>query len=137
MLRIFLDANTLLSGLLFEGNESILLELGGIGLCRLVTNEYVVEETKRTLGRENFGLSSEEIVFLQGYIYRCVDVIDNPSTSDIGEYCDALNDKKDLPILLGCIGSQCDYLVTGDKELLSCKLVSSIKTKKMLKILGI
>jgi len=137
MLRIFLDANTILSGLLFEGNESILLELGRIGLCKLITNEYVLEEVKKALRKEDFRLTYEEIMFLQSYISMCMDVIDNPTSKDIKDYYDVLRDKKDLPVLVSCLRSGCDYLVTGDKELLSVKLMASMNARKVLKILGI
>ena len=55
MLRLFLDANTVVSGLLFEGNESTLLEFGRLRLCELATNEYVCAEVTVVLGREQFG----------------------------------------------------------------------------------
>ena len=47
--RVFIDTNTLVSGLLFAGNEAKLLNLALDEKIKLVMSEQVVEETKRTL----------------------------------------------------------------------------------------
>lgn len=54
--RVFLDANTIVSGILFNGNEAALLELGLVKAVELVTNLYVLEEVTRVMRREDFGL---------------------------------------------------------------------------------
>lgn len=43
-LTISVDANTIVSGLLFDGNEALLLGPGETGLCTLVTTHYVIDE---------------------------------------------------------------------------------------------
>lgn len=50
-MKRFVDANTLVSGLVFSGNEAILLELGRFGVCEFVTNGYVLEEVRDVLAR--------------------------------------------------------------------------------------
>ena len=54
--RVFLDANTIVSGILFKGNEATLLELGRVKAVELVTNYYVLEDVTRVMRREEFGL---------------------------------------------------------------------------------
>ena len=46
--RVFLDTNVLISGLLFHGNEALLLELAAQGLVKLVISQRVVEEARET-----------------------------------------------------------------------------------------
>ncbi len=52
MARFFVDANTVISALLYVGNEARLLEYARLGLCELVTNEHVREEVRRFLERQ-------------------------------------------------------------------------------------
>lgn len=50
-MKVFVDANTIVSGLLFVGNDAVLLELGRLRALRLVTNEYVFGEVREILKR--------------------------------------------------------------------------------------
>jgi putative PIN family toxin of toxin-antitoxin system len=133
-MKIFVDAN-IVSGLLFSGNESVLLELGRLGALRLVTNEYVLQEVKKVLERKEFSLTDAERQHLLRYVLECISVVENPRKEEIEKYYNLLRDKKDLPVLLGAKKENCDYLVTGDRELLSEKVkrfVNSITTSELL-----
>ena len=134
--RVFLDANTLVSGLLFKGNESVLLELGRVRAVDLVTSFYVLEEVTRVLKREEFSLSPEEVQELVKYVHVCVTVLEDPSSEYIGDNLSLLDDKKDIPVALGYRESDADFLVSGDKELLN-KVQGSTTTKRLLeRLLG-
>lgn len=138
-MKVFVHANTVVSGLLFVGNESVLLELGRLGALRLVTNEYVLQEVKQVLKREEFSLTDEERQHLVRYTLECISVVENPPKEEIRKHYGLLNDRKDLPVVLGAKNEKCDYLVTGDRELLSKKvkqLVNSITTSKLLEKLA-
>ena len=134
-MKVFVDANTIVSGLLFVGNESVLLELGRLRALRLVSNEYVVQEVKRVLKREEFSFEDEEREHLLRYTLECISVVENPSEEEIKKHYDLLGDKKDLPVVLGSKKENCDYLITGDRELLSKKVklfVNSVTTSELL-----
>ena len=134
-MKVFVDANTIVSGLLFVGNESVLLELGRLRALRLVSNEYVAQEVKRVLKREEFSLEDEERQHLLKYTLECISVVENPPEEEIKKHYDLLGDKKDLPVVLGAKKENCDYLVTGDRELLSKKVklfVNSVTTSELL-----
>ena len=134
--RVFLDADTLVSGLLFRGNESVLLELGRVGAVDLVANFYVLEEVTRVLKREEFSISSGEVQEVVKYVHVCVTVLEDPSSKDVGDNFSLLDDKKDIPVALMYRESDADFLVTVDRELLY-KVKGSTTTKKLLKrILG-
>jgi putative PIN family toxin of toxin-antitoxin system len=138
-MKVFVDANTIVSGLLFVGNESVLLELGRLGALRLVTNEYVLQEVKQVLKREEFSLTDVERQHLVRYTLECVFVVENPPKEEIRKHYDLLKDRKDLPVVLGAKNENCDYLVTGDRELLSKKvkqLVNSTTTSELLEKLA-
>ena len=134
-MKVFVDANTIVSGLLFVGNESVLLELGRLRALRLVSNEYVAQEVKRVLKREEFSLEDEERQHLLRYTLECISVVEDPPEEEIKKHYDLLGDKKDLPVVLGAKKENCDYLVTGDRELLSKKVklfVNSVTTSELL-----
>jgi predicted nucleic acid-binding protein len=118
-LTIFVDANTIVSGLLFDGSEALLLKLGKIGLCALVTTHYVIDAVTRVLHAEEFRLSDEEeVVAFLSYTSKCIRVSESLKLSQLRKCSSRLADKKDVHVLEGFSELDCDILVTGDKELL-------------------
>ncbi len=135
-LTIFVDANTIVSGLIFEGNEALLLRLGRIGLCRLVTTRHVVEEVARVLKAPEFNVSEEEAISFLSYINSCVRVYGNVKPAQLSKYLGRLEDKKDAHVFAAFDELKSDILVTGDKELL--RKISGAKTTRqaLKKLLG-
>ena len=127
-LRVFVDANTIISGLVFEGNEALLLRLGAIRLCTLVTTRYVMDEVHQALRAREFGLIEDELVALIALAYKSVTVYDGPNRDQLRSYSSRLDDKKDLHVLASFEGLECDMLVTGDRELL--RKVKGAKTTR-------
>lgn len=109
----FLDSNVIVSGIAWEGNERMLLELGMSQEIELVTCSYALREIERALSK--FGYSPamiiDELLYLRGFI-RIVD----PTEDEILEHWDSLPDKSDVPILVAAIESGSSF-VTGDKSL--------------------
>jgi len=139
MENVFVDANIVMSGLLFKGKESVLLKLGNLGAIKLVINEYVLKEVEEGLKKEVFGVPEDDRRHLMRYLLMCVSVVKDPSEESIKKHWNLLSDKDDLPVFVGAKEENCDYLVTGDKELLSSKVrkfVNSIKTSEFLKKLS-
>jgi putative PIN family toxin of toxin-antitoxin system len=130
-IKAFLDANTIISGLLFKGNEATLLELGRVKAIELVTNYYVMEEVSNVLKRGEFRLDVGEINGLVKYLNTCLTVIENPSKEAVQGNINLLDDKKDIPVAIGTAYSDADILVTGDREILE-KITSACTTKKLL-----
>ena len=133
-LTIFVDANTIVSGLLFDGNEALLLRLGKTGLCTLVTTRYVIDEVTRVLHAEEFRLSEEEVGAFVSYTSKCIRVSESLKRSQLRKYFLRLADKKDVPVLAGFNELDCDILVTGDKELLR-KVTKARTTRQILELL--
>lgn len=135
-MKVFVDANTIVSGLLFVDNEAVLLELGRLGALRLMTNEYVLGEVREVLKREEFRLTEEERQRLTRYMLECISIVEDPSKEEIKKHYDLLEDKKDLPVVLGAKKENCECLVTGDKELLSDKVKKFVNSTTTSELLG-
>jgi predicted nucleic acid-binding protein len=133
-LTIFVDANTIVSGLLFDGNEALLLRLGKTGLCALVTTSYVIGEVTRVLHAEEFRLSKGEILTFLSYTNKCIRVSESPTRSQLRKYSSRLADKKDVHVLAGFSELDCDILVTGDTELLR-KVTKAKTTRQTIELL--
>jgi len=116
MARFFVDANTLVSGLVFEGNESLLLDLARLCVCELVTNEYVREEVRDVLSRPRLGLSGVEPEGAMALLARWVTIERDPPPGLVVAARGRLPDEDDLPVLIGFERSGCEFLVTGDRD---------------------
>ena len=124
-----------MSGLLFEGNEATLLELGRVGAVKLQTNHYVLSEVSAVFRRREFQLTPEEIEDLTKYLHTCISVTEDPLDEEILSSLHTLRDRKDIPVALGAIDAGSDYLVTGDKELLKAQITPTTTTRKLLQLI--
>jgi len=115
--KLFVDANTLVSGLVFAGNDRLLLELARYGACDLITNRHVHRELVDVLARPDLGLSEVEQRRLIALLDRSVSTVEDPAVEEMRASRNRLRDEEDLPVLVGFETSDCDYLVTGDREL--------------------
>jgi len=115
--KLFVDANTLVSGLVFAGNERLLLEIARYGACDLITNRHVHREVVEVLARPELGLSEVEQRRLVALLDRGVSTVEDPAVEEMRHSRDRLRDREDLPVLVGFEASDCDYLVTGAREL--------------------
>jgi predicted nucleic acid-binding protein len=131
-MRVFVDANTLVSGLAFEGNESQVFKLGDIGVLTLITSTKVVEEVGRTIRRDEFGHGRDEIESMLDHLQRAVLIVEKPDDKSLKGVSQLLDDKKDAHVWAGLVCADADFLLTGDKELLR-KVDRAIRTKDLLK----
>ena len=116
MNRIIADANVLISGLLWDGNEREILRLAARGETELVISLYILREVENVLINK-FGFdenkSKEAIDFIRMVSHDVVDV----SEEEINECFNKLSDKEDVPVLASAIKAGC-ILIIGDKKLL-------------------
>ena len=106
-----------------------------MGAVKLLTNYYVASEVLAVLKRREFNLTEEELEGMMKYLHLCVAVVDDPSGEEVLSNLGLLRDKKDIPMALGALSTQSDYLVTGDKELLKAPRISSITTSGLLQLI--
>ena len=131
--KIFLDTNILISGIFFEGNESILLDMTGIDL---ITCEDVVEELQRITRKKLRYLSERSLEISLSELQRALSDIEIiPRVKYIKKIKTAeqlIGHKKDVPILAAVLASKPDYFLTGDLHFFieKVKKVVNVKTTK-------
>lgn len=131
-MRVFVDANTIVSGLVFTGGESQVLELGSLGVVELLSTTVVFEEVSRVIRRGEFGHERKEIKYLLSYLQGAVLLLEKPDDKAVTNVSQLLDDGKDAHVWAGLAQADADFLLTGDKELLK-KVERAIKTKDLLK----
>lgn len=113
--KVFLDTNVLLSGIFFEGNESVILD--SIGL-ELITSEDAVIELQRVV--------KKKLKYLRERTFEIAVTETEKALTDITviprkKYNHKIKEaellikhKKDIPILAAVLYAKPDYFVTGD-----------------------
>jgi len=121
-MRLVLDTNVLVSGLLYPGGPpSRLVRAWRAGAFDLVISDFVIEELTRIWAHLAQRLKASpndladfiDTIALRAELLR-IDAAMVTQASTAG-----LRDPNDLPVLALLIGSGADYLVSGDKDLLS------------------
>jgi predicted nucleic acid-binding protein len=113
--RLFLDSNVILSGLLSErGAPRIILDLLSLGFPFLTgsTGRYNLIEIERNLKKRMPGVWP----VYKRYLPRLnLTVIPVPQLEELGEFFGKVADK-DIPVLVSAIKAKADLLITGDKR---------------------
>lgn len=128
------DSNIIISATFFSGNERKLIKQ----LIRdgsLVLAEEVITESERVAASWETG---REIVFdFISTAKKCAPVISKMQAEYEMELAGKMvRDTSDVPILAAFLASGADYLVTGDKDLLSIGRKDIINARAALEILG-
>ena len=121
-MRLVLDTNVLVSGLLYPGGPpSRLVKAWRAGAFDLVISDFVIDELTRIWAHLASRLNASpndladfiDTIGVRAELLR-IDAAMLAQASTAG-----LRDPDDLPVLALLIGSGADYLVTGDKDLLA------------------
>jgi putative PIN family toxin of toxin-antitoxin system len=132
-MRIFLDANILVSGIIFKGKEHDLLTKNKNIL--FITSEDALDETRAVIIKK-FPESSELVdIFLN--ILNLTTIKRKDYVSKLHEYT-TVRDRNDRHILAAAVIGKVEYIVTGDADLVSLKTynnISIVQARKMLSLL--
>jgi putative PIN family toxin of toxin-antitoxin system len=115
-LRVVLDTNILVSGLAYPaGVPGRILGAWQRGQLDVVLSKYILDEMVRVLPRlsRNKRSAAEIRDLADSFMFMAEDV--EPS----GEVDAAVRDKADGPVLGTLLAAKADYLITGDKDLLT------------------
>jgi len=115
IVRVFLDSNVILSGLLSEkGAPRTILDLLPLELPFLVgsTGRYNLIEIERNLKKKMPGVLS---VYKRYFPKLNLKIIPLPRPEEIRDFSGRIVNK-DVPVLVSTIRSKADFLVTGDKQ---------------------
>lgn len=133
MYKAVFDTNVYVSAAAFGGKLEILFRLswGSHRRFRLYTSNDILKETVRVLASDKFRFTREEISDTIATIVDAADVVE-PKTK-----ISVLSDDPDNRILECAIKAKADYIVSGDKHLLSLKVYKSIPILKPAQFLAI
>lgn len=137
MLKLVLDANTLVSAFFWKGNEYELFKLIEEGKAELYISREMLEEVEDVLNRDKF---KDIIIKTNQTSNQIVQKIISFSHLVIGSKLNinVCRDADDNMILECAVHAKADFIVSGDKDLLSLKEYKNIKiisTNEILKIL--
>ncbi len=115
VVRVFLDSNVILSGLLSEkGAPRILLDLFSLRLPFLSgsTGRYNLIEIERNIKKKMPTLLSMYKAYLPKLNLK---VLPLPRPEEVRDFSGQIAEK-DIPVLISAIRGRADFLVSGDKQ---------------------
>lgn len=121
-MRLVLDTNVLVSGLLFQGGPpSRLVKAWRSGAFDLVLSDFVIDELTRTWAHlaPRLRASPNDLADFIDTMGVRAEFLHIDSAMLAQASTAGLRDPNDLPVLALLIGSGADHLVTGDKDLLA------------------
>ena len=131
-MRVVIDTNVLISGLLFGGNPARCLELALLGDVEMVLTEDTLDELGRKLHDERFLLKpSEALRFLAPVRERSV-LVEPVEGSWVP------SDSEDDKIVAAALGGGAGLIITGDSSVLQASPFEGVKAvtpKRALRIL--
>ena len=132
MVRIVLDTNILISGLLYSGKPRKLIDLAINGRIEVVSSWEMIGELREVLARDKFGLSKTEQLEMVNFIISMSRMVVLKSRFKI------VKDPDDDMVANTAYDGKVAYIVSGDKHLLELKKFSGIrivKASEMLKLI--
>ncbi len=119
-MRVFLDTNIIVSAFATRGLcADLFREI--LAAHTLVTSEYILAETQNVLAR-GFKVPEETVIEIIALLRRQEMVITPATLPQL-----SIGDLDDLPVVAAAIEAKADYLVSGDKEILSLIPPNDIK----------
>lgn len=113
--RIFLDSNVILSGLLSDsGAPRLILDVLSMELPHLVavTGQFNIIEIERNIRKK----APKVLPIYQEYFPKLrIEIVPMPTPAEVTKHIGIIADK-DTPVLVSAIKGKADFLVTGDKK---------------------
>ncbi|MCU0799104.1 MAG: putative toxin-antitoxin system toxin component, PIN family [Candidatus Thermoplasmatota archaeon] len=117
-----IDTNVYVSGILWNGNESKIVDMCMDGILENHTSIDILSEVERVLSYGKFNLTHEEIDKLLKIYFYFSKLVSVRTKIDIKS-----RDPADNKILECAIASEVDYIISGDQDILSMKEAEGIK----------
>lgn len=118
--RVVLDSNILISAYVFGGKPEIILKLAISKKIQCITSPTLISEFLDVL-RKKFKVTEPDILELQNEIEDLSEIVYPTQTLNI------VKDNDDNRVLEAAMEGNCEYIVTGDKDLLTLKTYKGIK----------
>jgi predicted nucleic acid-binding protein len=113
--RIFLDSNVILSGLLSDtGAPGVIFDILSLNLPLIsaVTGRYNIIEVERNIKKK---LPALLPVYKNYFRKAAISIVALPSAEEIKLF-DGIINEKDAPVLASAAKGKADFLLTGDKK---------------------
>ena len=136
-MRVMIDSNTFLSGIVFDGMERLLLHNMVHSNHVLLLAKFSVSEVERVLRRKFPGV-------IEDYDYEDIlesldaEILPFPDRSEVEQCIEIIRDEYDAPILASAIKARPDVFVTGDKDFFEERVRALIRvatTRETLKLI--
>lgn len=121
-MKVVLDTNVLVSGILWEGNESRVLKLCKTNDLKSITSVPIIEELDGVLSGKKFDLTQNEVNLAVALVLSFSKMVYPKNRIDAIE-----NDLSDNRILECAIEGKADLIITGDAHLLALKKYENIQ----------
>ncbi|MCW7503572.1 putative toxin-antitoxin system toxin component, PIN family [Leptospira paudalimensis] len=123
MFKVLLDTNIYISAILFNGKpKRVLQDLIDEAFVGYISNE-ILDEIEETLAKPKIKLPNDFIQFTIEEIRNSTTIIKNKPLKD---YLN-LRDRDDFHILETAFSANVDFLITGDKDLLTLEKIKGLK----------
>lgn len=109
-IRVVLDTNVLVSGIMYSGNERKVLDLGVLGMISVYLSPHILNELAGVLSRK-FNRGEPQITEDIETICRWVAVVEPTETVSL-----ISRNPADDRILECCLEANAHYLITGDRR---------------------
>jgi uncharacterized protein len=125
-MRVVLDTNVWLSGLLWGGIPDQIIQLVEQGAIEAIGSEEILEELQRTLRRPKLQKRLNQLEITVDAVLlavRQVMVIFRIEPLEVP----GLHDSKDAIIIASAVFGHADFIITGDQDLLTLREFSGIR----------
>ena len=120
-LRIVIDSNVWISGLIFGGNPGKIIQLFIADSLIVVTSEEILSELRRNI-TQKFPLYTPQLELVEASLRKDTEMV-KIGLKEIAISRDADDDK----IIETAVIGNCSYIISGDNDLLSIKNYEAIR----------
>lgn len=124
VMRVMIDTNILISGMLFDGTERLLLNYAQDKKYTLILCEFSLTEARTVLLRKFPG---KEYILDEMLKLLPVETVQVPSQEKIKKAGNIIRDAKDAVIFAAAIENAPDAFVSGDKDFHTPEVKEAIK----------
>jgi putative PIN family toxin of toxin-antitoxin system len=122
--RVFIDTNTLISGICFQGPPRQLILAAVEGRVTLMLAEYVLRETEAVIQKK---MRDRQPDFTELQRILPFETVPLPSPAMVRRHRKYVTHDEDTPVLASAILADSDYVVTGDKQFANRAVVQMVE----------
>jgi putative PIN family toxin of toxin-antitoxin system len=116
MSKLFIDTNILISAIVFDGNELDVIIKSVNGGDEVFISEHIIEEATRVFLKK----FPDYINIFENFIETSeIKIIEKEQYFESVKEVDSIRDKYDAHVIACAEIMNCDYIITGDKDLLT------------------